>query len=159
MPSMDRTAPGARVGTRALAVLAVLLGLLAMHGLASTHHASAATTAVQHGAAQHPAAPADAWPGHQHAADEHQHASAVVVAQDAADTIALENPACDDDCPDLAVLCVAVLTGAALLVLLLARDRAPLLAAPPQRDRATRAPPVRVARPPDPVKELCVSRT
>jgi hypothetical protein len=144
--SVDWTAPGARAVTRALAVVAVLLGLLAMHGLASAHHAGAATPSVQHQAA--PTAP-----------ELHQHGAAAPVAQDAVGVAAPAGPACDDGCPVLAVLCVAVLAGAALLALLLARRRAPLVAAPPRHDHATRAPPARLARPPDPVRELCVSRT
>jgi hypothetical protein len=80
------------------------------------------------------------------------------VAPDAVVVSGPTGPGCDDDCTDLAVLCAVVLAGAALL-LLLARRRARLLATPPRHDRTTSAPPVRQARPPDPVKELCVSRT
>ncbi|MDP3713744.1 MAG: DUF6153 family protein [Mycobacteriales bacterium] len=145
------TAPGARAATRALAVLAVLLGLLAMHGLASTHHASAATTATPRDAAQHQAATT--------APEQHQHAAVPAVVPEAAAVAAPAGSGCDDDCPDLAVLCLAVLTGAALLAVLLADRRAPLLATPPRHRLVERAPPETVPRPPDPVKELCVSRT
>lgn len=149
MTSMDRTAPG-RAATRALAVLAVLLGLVAMHGLASTHHAAAAT-AVR-GAAQHQAEPT---------APKHpQHAAVPAIEKAAAAVAGPEGPACGDDCTDLAVLCVAVLTGVMLGALLLAGRRAALLPAPPRHGHAAlRAPPVRHVRGPDLVKELCVSRT
>ena len=150
MTSMDRTAPGARAVPRGLAVLAVLLGLLAMHGLASTHHAAAAAPG-QHSAAQQLAVPT--------APDHHQHEAVPAVVPGAVAVAAPDGPGCDDDCPDLAVLCVAVLVGAALLATLLARRRAPLLGTPPRHDRADRTPPARVARPPDPVRDLCVSRT
>ena len=148
MAIMDRTAPGARAVSRALAVLVVLLGLLAMHGVDSTHHAAAATTAVQHAAAQHQTAPADA-------PEQHQHAAVRTGTQEAAPA----GPGCDEDCPDLTVLCAAVLAGAALALLLARRRTAPLPLAPTRPRAPTLAPPARHARPPDPVKELCVSRT
>lgn len=148
MTSMDTTAPGARAATRTLAVLAVLLGLLAMHGLASTHHAAAATTAAQH----HPA-PADA------SAVQH-HAAGAAVAHDEADVLAAPSgPACGEDCPDLALLCVAVLTGAALALLMAHRRSSPLLVSPASPHVPAPLPPVRHTQGPDPVRELCVSRT
>ena len=134
MTSMVRTGPRFRAAARVLAVLAVLLGLVAMHGLASTHHAAAATPLEQHEPTQHHAeAPTSSAPA---------------------------SPGCDDDCSGLAVLCVAVLAGAALLARLLTRRRTPLLLTTRRHPHAAlRAPPVTHARGPDPVKELCVSRT
>ena len=151
MTSMGMTAPGPRAAARALAVLAVLLGLLAMHGLASTHHAAASATPH---AAQEVNAPAAEVEG------AYDHASAMSAAvHDTAAFAAGPGATCDETCPDIAVLCVAVLTGAAL-ALLLARRRSspPPLASHRPREPAP-APPVRHARGPDPVRELCVSRT
>lgn len=145
MTSVDRTAPG-RAATRLLAMLAVLVGLLAMHGLTSTHHAAAATTL-----AQHDAAPAETSPRHQHGAP--------AVPQDAYPLAAPDGPGCGDDCSDLGVLCLAVLAGAVIALLLARRRHAPLPPAPDGDAAAARAPPVRHARGPDPVRELCVSRT
>ena len=145
------TAPMARAATRALAVLAVLLGLLAMHGLASTHHAAAST--APH-AAQADVAPAAEVEG------AHHHALAMSAAEHDAVALAADPGApCDETCPDLAVLCVAVLTGAALALLLARRSSSPLLLAPASPRVPAPAPPVRHARGPDPVRELCVSRT
>lgn len=147
MTSMGMTAPGLPAATRALAVLAVLIGLLAMHGLTSTHHAAAATTSAQH----HPA-PADASPVHHHAA------GAAVVHDNAA---LADSPgaSCDETCPDLAVLCIAVLTGAALALLLARRRSSPLLPSSDRPRGPAPAPAVRHTQGPDPVRELCVSRT
>jgi hypothetical protein len=151
--SMGMTAPRARAARRALAVLTVLLGLLAMHGLASTHHAAAATTASQHGAAQHDPAPADA------SAVQH-HAAGAAVVHDTADVLAAPaGPACAEDCPYLALLCVAVLTGAALVLVTARRRSSPLVVSPARVRAPAPAPPVRHAQGPDPVRELCVSRT
>lgn len=148
MTRMGMTAPGPRAATRALAVLAVLLGMLAMHGLASTHHAAAATTA-----AQHPPAPADS-------SSVQRHAAGAAVVHDNADVLAApDGPACGEDCSDLALLCVAVLTGAALALLMARRRPSPLLVAPARGRAPAPAPPVGHARGPDPVRELCVSRT
>jgi hypothetical protein len=152
LTSMGMTAPRARAATRALAVLAILLGLLAMHGLASTHHAAAASTPAH--TAQADAAPAGEVVG------AHDHAFAMSAAEH--DTTALApdpGATCDQTCPDLAVLCVAVLTGAALALLLARHRSSPQLLAPATPRPAAPAPPVRHARGPDPVRELCVSRT
>lgn len=155
MTRMGRTPPPARAATRAMALLAVLVGLLAMHGLASTHHAAAATAGPQHAAVQHHAVPAAL-----------QHDRHVALAQDAAAVgsavPAVAAPAsteCDDACADLTVLCVAVLAGAALLLLLLRRRAARPVGGHAHVRAAPRAPPLRPAQPPDPVTELCVSRT
>ena len=67
--------------------------------------------------------------------------------------------ACDQDCPDLALLCVAVLTGAALTLVMARRRSSPLLVAPACVRGPAPMPPMRHARGPDPVRELCVSRT
>ena len=148
MTDVGTAAAADRRAARALVVLTVLFGLLAMHGLTSTHHAAATTTTAQRSATQHQA-PLIA---HHHAAAAVQHDGDVLAAP--------APPRGGDDCPDLAVLCVAILLGATLLARLLAR-RGPvrLLPAPVRHGAATRAPPVRHARGPDPVKELCVSRT
>lgn len=145
---MGMTAPGPRAVTRALAVLAVLLGLLAMHGLASTHHAAA--SAAPHAPAT---SPEDDATAHHHAAVEPE------AAQDAVALLDSPGAACDETCPDLATLCLAVLAGAALAMLLARRRSSPELAAPARPRGPVRAPPGRHARGPDPVRELCVSRT
>ena len=143
-PGRMRGRPGMRV-PRALAVLAVLLGVLAMHGLATSHHgaatapfATAALTAVEN--------------------DGHAHA-------DAATAVADVVPAghdCDGACQGgehaLALLCLAVLLAAGLGVLVLRQRTGPLPArtGSPQRMRARAPAPPRSF---DPVTELCVSRT
>lgn len=187
MTSMDRTdvrAAGPRTAVP-FAVLAVLLGLLAMHGLASTHHAAPAggSHGVVSAGTSHAIVPADA-PTHeavqlpavqlpaiqlgpiQLRAVSHSHGAAVALAtlQDvtthaAAVLIDAPGATCDDDCRPLAVLCVAVLTGAALALLLARTRRTPLLRVVARLRSPVRAPPVRLARGPDPVEELCVSRT
>jgi hypothetical protein len=152
---MGITAPRARAATRALAVLAVLLGLLAMHGLASTHHAAGATSAAQHHPAQ-AAADAAAVPAHQVAGAE---AGPAAPTHGAASLAGPGGPTCDGGCPDLAVLCVAVLAGAALALLLARRRSVPLLTAPALRTARALTPAVWHPRGPDPVRELGVSRT
>ena len=141
------TAPTARAVLRALAVLVVVLGLLAMHGIAGTHHAAAAATPAAHGAVQHQAAPQAA---HQHAAHR---------AVEDADVLAAPDRSSCDDCWDIGALCVAVLAGAALAMLLAHRRSSPLLRAVARPRGPTRAPPGRLVPGPDPVKEICVSRT
>lgn len=145
---------------RLFALLAVLLGLLAMHGLASTHHALAApTTAALAG----PVAPAPSHPDH-HDHQDHQdhHALAAPAAGvTSGDAQVLSLPACDDECPTaLVVLCVVILTGV-LAAAVLARRRT----LPPQlrhlaavRARAPAGAHAFRSRP-DLVAELCVSRT
>lgn len=159
MAGVGRTARGARAAQRALAVLAVLLGLLAMHGLTSNHHAAAASSTPHTGAAA-------ALPGEAPALTEadgagaHHHLSAASAA--GSDTTALPGSpgaSCDQTCPELAVLCVAVLTGVAAAVLLARRHAGSLLPAQARRTRRASAAPVRHPRGPDPVRELCVSRT
>lgn len=152
MTSMGRTASRGRAAGP-LAVLAVLLGLLAMHGLASTHHAAAAAPAPH---AVLPLADQAAGPEHHHGAAP---AATSAAQQDAVALTTGPGVSCDEDCPDLMVLCVAVLTGVALALLLTRRRPSPLLLALPRPGAPTPGPPVRRARGPDPVKELCVSRT
>lgn len=158
--SMDGSAARGRAA-RALAVLTVVLGLLAMHGVTSAHHAAAP-------AADHAAAPVseELLAGTVHAdGPQHQrHAGSAADAmpaalQGVAALTAPAGPSCDDECLSVAMLCVAVLTGA-VLALLLARRRHPcLLLAPARRRIRAPAPSVRHARRPDPVRDLCVSRT
>jgi hypothetical protein len=120
--------------SRGLAVLALLLGLLAMHGLAGTHRAAASPHGVAEGARHHAAAaPADA-------------------------VLPAPAPSCDGDCPELAALCVVVLAAATLALLLVRRDLAGGVLPAPVRARAPLPVGVR-PRGPDPVRELCVSRT
>lgn len=149
MTSMAKTAPTGRAA-RLLAVLAVLLGLLAMHGVASAHHA-AATPAIG------PIAPATA------AAHVHDHNAAGALAPaDHRATAALTGPvipACQDDCRVVTALCVAVLTAVAVALLLSRRRAFPLLHSSVQRPSRAPAPRVRLTQRPDPVRELCISRT
>lgn len=154
MTSMG-TAASREHAARWLAVLAVLLGLLAMHGLGSPHHAAAASGAT------HAALPAAATsPDDDAHAHHHRHAAAKPeVPHDAVALLGSPGASCDGACPDLAMLCVAVLAGAALALLLTRRRSCPALATPARPRDPARAPPVRHARGPDPVRELCVSRT
>lgn len=164
MSRTGRNRGGAPAG-RLLGLLAVLLGLLAMHGLASGHHAAAVS-------AGHAAAPAlvsvqaaeHVGGSHDPAKDRrHEHAVATapaVTVQDGTGTALAGKAgrACDEDCSDgLAVLCVAV--AAAALAATGARARVLLASARPRpRVRAPTAC-LRVLPAPDPVAELCVSRT
>ncbi|MCU1691430.1 MAG: conserved rane protein of unknown function [Frankiales bacterium] len=150
--SMGRSAATTRAA-RPLAVLAVLLGLLAMHGLVGAHHAAAATSTHQApaaGAVHHhgPAGAPFATPAH-----------ATVVARAVAVLVDGPGASCDGDCAHLGELCLAVLTGAALALLLARRGPAPLLLAPTRRAPRGAGPPGQHARGPDPVRELCISRT
>ena len=157
MTSMAITAARGR-GARLLLVLAVLVGLLAMHGLAGAHHA-AATPLIGHAAVPPDesvvtGATIAIEVGHLHRAVQHTAAGATAAA-----LAVRQAPSCDDGCGGVVALCVAVLVGAAL-ALLLAHERAPRLLRPPARRRAHGpAPPVRHVQEPDPVRELCVSRT
>ena len=90
---------------------------------------------------------------------QHDAAGAAVVHDDADVLAAAGGLACAQNCPDLALLCVAVLTGAALALLMARRRSSPLLVSPARAHGPVPAPPVRHARGPDPVRELCVSRT
>ena len=155
----------------ASAVLAlVLLGLLAMHGLVSAHHAPAA--AKGHAPSAVAAQVADkpllqlGW------ADPQQHDQVAAVARAAtasAASLTRETvigpavPACDDDCATgVALLCAAIIAAAAAgawLVAATARRR--VLRAPARGVSWARAPARarRLLPGLDPVAELCVSRT
>ena len=167
MTSMDRTAPGGRAA-RLLAVLGLLLGLLAMHGLVTGHHSSSAgalpASADVLGGQQHMAATLD---GPEHAAVQFRvptlpgYLTASVAPAGQAGSGALENQC--TGCPGHGgvALCLAVLfAGLAVLARLLARRaRAADLPAPQVRLPLLRAGPLPFARPPDLVAGLCVSRT
>lgn len=158
---MSRPGPTARrAASRLLSLLAVLLGLLAMHGLASTHHAVATGVPV------HVLAPA-------HVSDEPTlgHSVTTTHGPDAVNRATVlftgslltgpPGPGCDDDClRGMAAVCAAVLAAAAAAaVLTQAAGRRPLL---PARSRSTSHACVvqrRLLPKLDPVSELCVSRT
>ncbi|MDP3714337.1 MAG: hypothetical protein Q8R60_17840 [Mycobacteriales bacterium] len=145
---MDRPLRADRLG-RAVALLALVVGLLAMHGVAGAHHAAA--EAPSHTSTVHAAVPTE-------------HGAAHVDPVPAGAPVAFPTPSspdCGDDCePGVATLCVAVLAVTAIAVAagLVARSRTGTsLASERPRARA----PVVLRLPPrlDPVAELCVSRT
>ena len=135
---------------RAFAVLAVLLGLLVMHGIATAHHAQAAgpeqgAVVLQHGS---------------QAPSHHGFEAPLVTAQAAAQVAPAGLPCLDGCSSGLVTLCLAIAVTAVALALGRSRGR------PAGRGVVGRPAPVRVpgsARrtrpPPDPVRELCVSRT
>lgn len=128
-------------GARVLAALAVIVGVLAMHGLATAHH----------GASAAPLTPAVI--GATQTGDGHPHTSQV-----AATTSHDCGLLCQSGEHGLALLCAAVLLTAAASVLVL-RQRIALLPRSTGPPRTTRPP---VATPPrsfDLVAELCISRT
>lgn len=147
---MERTAQnGDGYVVRVLTLLVLLLGLVAMHGVASTQHAPA-------GAAELPAAaqlhdPPDAAPHHQ----------AAPAAAQQPGPLSAASPSCDQDCPGaLVALCVAVLAVAAALAgaLVLRRHRG--VVAAPEHCTVGAPTSARAEIPaPDPVRELCISRT
>lgn len=163
---MSRTGLGScGAAARLLALLAVVLGLLRMHGLAGTHH-SAATL----GDALSPVTEQLVMPLTRTEPRQHDHAvtGALVQVARAGSSVGQAAvgpviPACDDDCPTgVAALCAAVLAAAAATAWLIAatsRRRVP--AAPAGGDRRVRAPgEARWLLPRvDPVAELCISRT
>jgi hypothetical protein len=148
---------GWRALSRALAVLTLLAGLLAMHGLATEHHAP------RHASSTHDrdaalAAGQTAVVAVHHAAEGF--ASALVTASERLRELSAAD--CGSVCPapsPTTALCLAVLSGFAL-VLHLARTRPRDL---PARRRGptphTRPTCVVVPRRRDPVAELCISRT
>lgn len=145
--NLGRMLAVARVGrailvVRRLALLAVLLGLLAMHGVAMSHHAQAAAKVA--GA---------------HSASEDHHGAEQIARSQGADAVELPSPVCDRTCQtSVATLCLAVLTVAALGAVGMRRRGSAVTWMPVRRPR----PPVArglVLPPPDPVRELCVSRT
>jgi hypothetical protein len=158
--------PGQAVGAtaaRLLGLLAVVLGLLAMHGLASGHHVTAA--APGHDVAAVLAV--DELPGAHGTAGASRHGVGTAMAVTPSGTGSDAGPArstCDDDCPTaVAVVCVAVLAAAAVMAALVrgTAARCSPLFAPLDRGHGARAPapPRRLLPARDPVAELCVSRT
>jgi hypothetical protein len=143
---------------RLLVLLAVALGLLAMHGLVSGHHTTAA-------AAGHAAAlpVVDELPEAQEPAAAQRHGVGTAVAPTRPGS-GPARPTCDDDCSTVVTsVCVAVLAVAAVtagLVRAAAARRSPLYASL-DRGHGARAPapPRRLLPARDPVAELCVSRT
>lgn len=145
-------------------MVALVAGLLAMHGLALGHHAPAhasgapAAHAVTAMATDAASAAADDGPLPHHGAEAAAH-----VPTPAEQLLALAPPGeCGPDCPDAAAataLCLAVLTGLAL-ALHLARTRHVALL---HRRRGSacrpRAPGAALHSCPDLVSELCISRT
>ena len=138
--------------SRALAVLALVAAVVAMHGLATGHHGATASPLLTAALTV------------SHTVDEHPHTAAIptVAAAGVAVVAAAGQHDCDGACQGgehaLGLLCVAVLLAAGVGVLAL-RQRTGLLthrSRPPQRVLARApAPP----RPPDLVAELCISRT
>ena len=159
---MSRTGQVRRAAARLLALLAVVLGLLAMHSLASTHHAAASPVHLQSATAD-----ADVSPQPQERAGSHQHEGVVSGVRAQAlpgEALAQPVPACGDECPSgLAVLCAAVIAVAAAtawrLAAAAARQRviAALAHGAPQPPAPAAA--RRLITGPDLVAELCVSRT
>lgn len=141
---------------RVLAVLAILLGVLAMHGLAGGHHG---TVPVAGGAAA-------ATTGHPSA---HSVAGALDIAHEglaaAAAAVPLVNDvaagcegACSEGASGLMLLCVAVLSAVAAAVL---RARATMARRVPDGAGLPGPRPLTAVlpRPRDPVADLCISRT
>lgn len=188
MDAVDRPKRGDRL-SRAVALLALVVGLLAMHGVAGAHHAAAAGTETHgttHATAAHVtsahatsahATAAHATTGHaavptEHGTDHTTHAydegrvDHAVAAAGVTATLPLVLPAagvpgCDDDCePGVATLCVAVLAVTALAVAAGLVARSRTSTSQATRRSRARAPVV-LRLPPrlDPVAELCVSRT
>ena len=156
---MDRTARNGRAApARLLALFAVLVGLLAMHGLASSHHSPAA-------AAEHPSGPAQlhsAAAVQAHAPAHHGAAATGSPDQQPTGPLAAPSgPSCDTDCiTGLVALCVAVLAAAVIATAVLLRHRARPWGSRPARGTARAPTAARLDPPsPDPVRELCVSRT
>lgn len=171
MEDMSRTGRTRRgtVAARLLPVLAVVLGLLAMHGLASTHHASAAPARAGTPSAVAPVDSRQAVSQHRHGPQADDRAASGAQASTAMAGSLVERavtgpavPECGDDCTDsLAMLCAAVLAATAAAVwLIVAAARRPVPTATRRGPRA-RAPARARRLPPrlDPVAELCVSRT
>lgn len=173
LSSRERTGHGAAAAARLLALLAVVLGLLAMHGLVSSHHGAAAVPghvagmAVADEHAEGAPSGAELDPGSPAAV----HTAARTAA---ATTQALPGPgsagpdrsSCDGDCPqEWAAACVVALAAAAgaaaALALAHAAARRPVLPTRPGGGLRLRAPapPQQLRTSPDPVAELCVSRT
>lgn len=142
---------------RVIAVLAIAVGVLAMHGLASGHHGAVpALTATTAAVEQHAA-------GAAHAAEHAGHQALAAGATAAAPLHDVLAGGCDGDCGEhpsgLALLCAAVLLAAAgAMVLGLAKRtwRTVPSTGPPERARTSTSAPLRRL---DPVADLCISRT
>ena len=163
MDSMDSTARNGRAApARLLALLAVLVGLLAMHGLASSHHSPASAAGRPSGPAERHVAAAVQAPDVPLAPARHGEAAGSSAQQPTGPLAVPSGSSCATDCvPGLVALCVAVLaTAVVVATAVLLRDRARHWGSRPALGTA-RAP--TAARfdlpPPDPVRELCVSRT
>jgi hypothetical protein len=103
---------------RLFALLVVLLGLLAMHGLTSTHHAAAAARMMSSASgASSTSAVAKSTPH-----DDVHHNGEIPSVSQAAGAHNAPGASRDDDCPTT-VLCLAILTAAAAAALALARTR------------------------------------
>jgi hypothetical protein len=128
---------------RVLAVLAVIAGILAMHGLATGHQGASATPLVPALVAAVDQAAGHAAPAHTHS-EATQHGECHLLCQGGEHALAL--------------LCVAVLLAAAggALVLRQRTGLLPLRTGPPARLLPRTAAPPRSF---DPVAELCISRT
>ena len=138
--------------SRALAVMTLIAGILAMHALATSHHGATATPVLSSVLDV-----ADSIDGHLHAA-----AIGARAAVDGSHEPLTSQHDCAGACEGgehaLALLCVAVLLAAGAHGLVL-RQRSGLLprrSGPPGR---AVAPPPAPPRPPDPVADLCISRT
>ena len=162
MTDMDQAATTRRAA-RLLSVLALLLGLLAMHGLTTDHHATAAASGSHRAVVAAPAddgAPADDEATAHHVG--HDSPTGLTAGDGAAFVASVTAPAgptCDDGCAEVVALCLAVLADAVAVLLLADRRAGPSLLTPSPRSAGTSAPPAPWARGPDPVRELCVSRT
>ena len=164
MESMSRTGQTGRgpAAVRLLGLLAVVLGLLAMHGLASAHHAAAAPPVHA------PPATADPLPEGRDGTHRHDHGAPGSPAATAAGLLDPAGagpavPGCGDDCHSgLAVLCAALMAAAAATAWLVASTARRRVVADPSRGGTWRRAPAAARRllpGPDPVAELCVSRT
>lgn len=156
MKSVDRTAWNGRVApARLFALFAILVGLLAMHGLASSHH-SPASAAERHSAAAVQAHDVPHDPAHHGA-----RAAGSPAQQPTGPRAAPSGPSCDTDCvTGLVALCVAVLAAAVVATAVRLRHRARPWGSRPALGTARAPTAARLAPPPpDPVRELCVSRT
>jgi len=135
----------------------LLLGLLAMHGLASSHHGTPAAAAAAHAAAPdavHAAVPHPADAAHA-AVPDPAHISPI----GSPHQLDVPAPSCAGDCPgDVAMLCLAVLPAAAAAAAAYAHRAVD--AGRPSAPRACRAPMPRLSgRLLDPLADLCISRT
>lgn len=144
---MDRSGVGGTVRpTLVLASLALVLGLVGMHGLAGGHHSDSGRSGAAAGAA---------------AATLHAGHDMVEAGVGHTGDLALGGvPACDSGCPTKGVvtLCLAVL-GALALVLLFSAARPDHRRHPLNRDGPASPRGLRLRPSLDPVSELCISRT